>query len=74
MKAGAFVSRCMWDSGKQPSMGADDKAEVGAEDEKKRPTELGGCREARFSYLSPYWELTSLGTTSWVVIQIELTS
>lgn len=54
--------------------GQSDKAEVGVEDEKKRPTEFGGCREARFSYLSLYWELTSLGTTSWVVIQIELTS
>lgn len=54
--------------------GQSDKAEVGAENKKKRRTEFGGCREARLSYLSLYWESTSLGTASRVEIQIELTS
>lgn len=34
---------------------------MGVENGKKRLKEVWGCGEARFSYLSLYWDLTSMG-------------
>lgn len=55
--------------------GESNKIEMGAKNGKKEksPRKVWGCIEERFVYFQ-YWELTSMGTASSVVIELELTS